>query len=569
MSTVPPRPKSRRTIQSAAAMIALISALVTAGSNSTTLSNGADLTVTIDSPLNGTEFEVPPGVATIDIPVTGSASVGIGEADATFIYVIDTSGSTGTGGGTGCSPILNCEKEFFTELNAAVAADGSTDEVGIVNYGDTAAIRDMQAAGGHQNFTLPSDPNVDAVINSLAAGGLTNCTNALQDALTLVNASSNSVNSVVFASDGLCNTGGDLTAAANALAASGAIVNAIAIGNNSSCTTNDDPTATGTLDEIPANGGQCFHVLDPGALPDLIDNLTGSTLEALSIQVDGGAFSPITNTSLPLPQPGAVSVNYTASADGLGPGDHTICVKADGSDALGGTASVTQCETIHLLQLSATPATATNELGVDNTHTVTAHIAGDAAQVSGREVTFVVGGQNGGATGTCTVNVDCTTDAAGNVSFTYTVPIAPSSLGTDTITVTTPIGGNISTVVVEKRWADTTPPVTACSPGVNPDGKEPKGSNEDGFWLLLATDAVDPNPQIFVVDSGTGTIFGPYANGTNIKYTEANGAAPSAAPGSGAVAWRIKGQGDMQMYAVDGSGNQSAPLSCLVPPPPK
>ena len=244
-------------------------------------------------------------------------------------------------------------------------------------------------------------------------------------------------------------------------------------------------------------------------------------------------------------------------------------MRADASDVLGDATSVTQCETIHLLQLSATPATADNELGVDNSHTVTAHIAGDAAQVSGREVTFVVGGQNGGTTGTCTVNVDCTTDAAGNVSFTYTVPIAPSSLGTDTITVTTPIGGNISTVIVEKRWIDTTPPVTACAPGVNPAGHEPKGSNEDGHWGLLADDAVDPNPQIFVIDSGTGTVFGPYPNGTNIKYTQAPGVTPSASPGPGAVEWRIKGQGDMQIVAVDGSGNASDPLFCLVPPPPK
>ena len=94
-----------------------------------------------------------------------------------------------------------------------------------------------------------------------------------------------------------------------------------------------------------------------------------------------------------------------------------------------------------------------------------------------------------------------------------------------------------------KRWADTTPPVTACTPGVNPAGHEPKGSNEDGFWRLLATDAVDPNPQIFVVDSGTGTIFGPYPNGTNIKYTEANGATPSASPGSGAVDVADQGPG--------------------------
>ena len=45
-----------------------------------------------------------------------------------------------------------------------------------------------------------------------------------------------------------------------------------------------------------------------------------------------------------------------------------------------------------------------------------------------------------------------------------------------------------------------------------------------------------------MVDSGTGTVFGPYTNGTNIKYTEANGATPSASPGPGAVEWRIKGR---------------------------
>jgi hypothetical protein len=563
----------RRTVQAAVLMAAFVSVLVTAGSNSTTLSNGAELTVTIDSPVTGTEFEVPPGVATIDVPVTGSASVGLGEADATFIYVVDTSGSTGSGGGTGCSPVLNCEKEFFAELNAAVAADGSTDEVGVVNFGDSAAINDMQAAAGFQNFTLPSDPNVTTVINSLGAGGGTNCTAALNRALILVNASSNSVNNVVFASDGFCNTGGDLTLAAQALAASGAIVNAIAIGSNSSCTTNPDFGATGTLDEIPANGGTCEHILDPGDLGNLISNLTGSTLESLSLQVDGGAFTPITNTSLPLPQPGAVSVNYTATAEDLGPGDHVICVKADGSDVLGGTTSVTQCETIHLLQLSATPATADNNVGAgDNTHTVTAAIAGDPAQVGGRVVSFTVGGHNGTETGICGVNADCTTDAAGNVSFTYDVPIAASSIGTDTITVTTQIGGNASTVVVQKRWLDLTPPTIACPASVNPGGNTipaANKTNQDGFFGLVSADLVDPNPQIFVVDSGTGTVFGPYPSGTNIKYVQAPGVTPSASPMTGAVGYLIKGQGDMETYAVDTFGNASDPVSCLVPRPPK
>ena len=41
MTTNPQRLQFRRTVPAAVAMIALISALVTAGSNSTTLSNGA------------------------------------------------------------------------------------------------------------------------------------------------------------------------------------------------------------------------------------------------------------------------------------------------------------------------------------------------------------------------------------------------------------------------------------------------------------------------------------------------------------------------------------------------
>jgi hypothetical protein len=590
MNTSKARPQLRRTIQAAVIMTAFVSALVTAGSNCTTLPNGAELTVSITSPVTSTEFEVPPGQPSIDVPVSGTASVGLGDPDATFVYVMDVSGSTADGSGTGCSPVLQCEKEFVLALNQAVIDSGSADETGLAVFAGSSATADVSPAGGTQLLVAPDaggpPPFIEQVIGSTFStfggdggvnlftfhnvGNTTNCTAGLQAALPPIQASTNSNNVVVFVSDGQCDaTGlGGFDAAIAALVAEGAVIHSVATGTGNSCGSGAGLTLQRMAD---ASDGTCTFIEDPGNLPNIIPDLIGTSLDSLTLSIDGNPPTAIPNSdiSLPLPQPGAVSVNYTTPAAGLTPGDHTICVTATGSDVSEESASVTQCETIHLLQLSATPATADNELGVDNSHTVTAHIAGDAAQVSGREVTFVVGGQNGGTTGTCTVNVDCTTDAAGNVSFTYTVPIAPSSLGTDTITVTTPIGGNISTVIVEKRWIDTTPPVTACVPGVNPAGHEPKGSNEDGHWGLNAIDAVDPNPQIFVIDSGTGTIFGPYPNGTNIKYTQAPGATPSATPGPGAVEWRIKGQGDMQIVAVDGSGNASDPLFCLVPPPPK
>ena len=105
-----------------------------------------------------------------------------------------------------------------------------------------------------------------------------------------------------------------------------------------------------------------------------------------------------------------------------------------------------------------------------------------------------------------------------------------------------------------------------CVEGVNPAGKTPKasGQNEDGFFLIGA------NPEgleVEVVDSGSGTVFGPFPTGTNIKYTE-NDDDISIQPGSGAVDWKIKGLGDALVTFTDDFGNTSY-AACLVPPPPK
>ncbi len=70
------------------------------------------------------------------------------------------------------------------------------------------------------------------------------------------------------------------------------------------------------------------------------------------------------------------------------------------------------------------------------------------------------------------------------------------------------------------------PPEAECIETTNPHGKNvppagsttlpgPKGGqNEDGFYLLGATDDVDPDPQIFVVDTGTGPSSGPSPTAT-------------------------------------------------------
>lgn len=238
---------------------------------------------------------------------------------------------------------------------------------------------------------------------------------------------------------------------------------------------------------------------------------------------------------------------------------------------------------VEVIDMTLAPAHAVNELGSDNEHTVVATLLGSPGQVSGRTVTFEVTGQNP------TGPTDLVTDGTGMVEFSYTVPIEPDSLGLDTISATVDIDGHSVTLFVTKEWVDTTPPVPACLETTNPHGKNvPKApgnggqdQNQDGFYEIGASDDVfgDADLEVYVEDTGSGTVFGPFPVGTKIKYTEANGAAPSIkAMGSNngngngagsAVDWHIKGTGDASVFAVDGSGNVSDAVSCLVPPPPK
>jgi len=137
---------------------------------------------------------------------------------------------------------------------------------------------------------------------------------------------------------------------------------------------------------------------------------------------------------------------------------------------------------------------------------------------------------------------------------------------------------------------DITPPEVYCIEGVNPNGKAippagnstlpgPKGGqNEDGFYQISASDNLWPTEQlqVFVTDTGSGTVFGPFPAGVVIKYTEDSDATPELkAIGSGGkgkagfVAAHIIGTGDPCVIAVDGSGNVSSCSECLVPQPPK
>lgn len=568
--------------------VALVAALPAwAGSTSTTLPNGAALQVSIDSPADGTQFLA--DGAPVQVPVSGTASIGLGTPQATIVYVLDASGSTGNPGGA-CGDILTCEKTFFTGLNNAAAASGSVNHVGLVVFGADAVQADMTPAGGDDPLGAPSDGNTPIGSVVLTNGGFnyhvgqytakdgdangTNYAAALQQALSELNASTDSKKLLVFVSDGLSNQGGlaAFNSAVAAIQATGTIANSIAIAGGA-CTGGSD----GDLADVAVNGGTCVNVPDPNDLPDLIPDLIGSTLTKVEMSVDGGAATAVSTTPA-TPQNGPAMVTYSTMTAGLDPGSHEICVTAFGTDSTGGSADTTTCVDIGVYDLELAPETATNELGTDNSHTVTATLEGPAGAVGGYLVDFAVTGQNAGATGTC-APADCKTNASGQVTFTYTVPIANGSLGTDTITAEVTLAnptGATDSEDVTKEWVDTTPPVVTCTPTTNPGGKNvppagnnPKsGQNPDGFYLLTATDLVDDNPEITVSDTGSSFVAGPYESGTKIKLVQAPGGTPSVKPGPGVIDWHITLNGDAEVTATDFSGN-SATVSCKVPPPPK
>jgi hypothetical protein len=598
------------------------SVLATSGS----LPAGTNISVTIDDPVPDTEFLAAGPGGTVDVTVSGTASVAAGVAvkDTAVVYIVDISDSMNDTAGANCDGVagddsrLVCEKEAVVAANTvAKTATSAIGQTGLGsfegNFQDQICIstaHDVDLGAATQLLVAPdhdgnsnSTADVEEVAQGLTTGGATCYIGGLQRADEILGSSTSALNLVFFMSDGLNNTGANVNTFSPSNFGSNTRVHAFAMGEPGvvDCATDNfgkgnlnDVASQSTLQELPdlppSGPGTCEQATDLSQIADKILESLGSTLESLEIQVDGGAFTPIpaSDIDIALPADGGFdpkNANYSTTVADLGVGDHTICVRATGTDA-GGTDSVTECETIHILAISLAPDGVVNELGVASpqTHTVTATIYGDPSQVGGRLVNFsVIAGPNAGAAGAAA------TDASGQASFTYTATQGLAGLGTDTIqacfTLNDPTG-ETGCDEVTKIWVDTTPPEVACAETVNPHGKTvpPAGSttlpgpnggqNEDGFYQLQAEDAVDPNPEIFVVDTGSGTIFGPFSNGDNIKYTEASATPGSKPMGSsigeaGAITAHIIGNGDAVIFAVDAAGNVSATVSCLVPKPPK
>jgi hypothetical protein len=151
-------------------------------------------------------------------------------------------------------------------------------------------------------------------------------------------------------------------------------------------------------------------------------------------------------------------------------------------------------------------------------------------------------------------------------------------VGTTTVTATAvDTAGNTNTCSFTVTVLDGEAPVASCRAASNPSakkipvaGKDPKsGQNPDGYYQLLGKDNCDPNCRLFLHDTASGFIAGPFNSGDIIKLRQSPGGTPSSTPDVPPIAAQVRLNGDGALYAVDASGNISQPAYCLVPPPPK
>lgn len=556
-------------------------------------------------------------------PLEVDAWAMLGEGDfANVVYVLDLSGSMENSGfnpfqdinppaGIGAEDDCNGDGTQgsahdsacfgLLALNGSLGSEANID-IGLVAFGDGSKTADMDPAANPQTFTSPPDvdknaaggPDVSQVIRSTdtelggggALGGIGLFTADItasfpgatdyDAALTSMNAAFASepggeINTAFFLSDGTptsFTTGGG--SPVDNAAAAGTIVNTYGIGTIApgSCSVGQ---ALRTIAD--ATGGICTEVADPSTL-DTVLPAALTDIVSLDIEVNGGLVASTAGS-----EPLSMHIEDVDISGIVVPGLNTVEATAIAEDGTTVTADVS----FEVIDMTLEPAAEVNELGEDNEHWVTATLLGSPGVVGGRTITFEVTGQNPeGPT-------DVVTNAAGVAQFHYTVPVEPDSLGTDTISATSIIDGHSVTLEVTKEWLDTTPPVAECVESVNPHGKQKptapgkggQGQNQDGFYELLASDDVWPDDalEVFLEDDASGTVFGPFAVGTKIKYVQAPGGAPSISPMGGnngngqgqgvAVDWKITGNGDALVFAIDGSGNVSSSVSCLVPPPPK
>jgi hypothetical protein len=157
-------------------------------------------------------------------------------------------------------------------------------------------------------------------------------------------------------------------------------------------------------------------------------------------------------------------------------------------------------------------------------------------------------------------------------------PRGPYPVGSTTVTLRVcDSSGACTNCQSTIQVVDSEAPRVAVRPAPNPSGgkipvagKNPgSGQNPDGYYELLAKDNCDANPLLYVRDSASSFVAGPFGNGDIVKITQDPTATPERKAMSGVVVAHLILNGDGLVYAVDSAGNASPPVNALVPPPPR
>lgn len=342
---------------------------------------------------------VPSTTTTTDLAFDVNLSAGIDEPDTALIYAIDLSGSTeeptGCGGDangdTAFNSILDCEVAALVALNDDAIASGKVLEVGVVPFAETAGQGDVSPAPGTQTLTGPdtdananSVPDVEEVVRSarnqgtgpegrltaftpLPVGYFTNHEAAVQQACSLATSGMASTRYIVLISDGHANRGGP---AADDAAACGATIFAFAAGqaSNVDCDIVQNQSLSTLRQIAEASGGTCTEVTSLADLPDIVDDVVGSTLE--DVTIDG--VDVVADVAGAAEVPGPVSYTAQTATVGLAPGVNTFTLTATGRD-VGGQGSV--ADTVTILRNSLPTVTGTGQT-VDEGDTATLTASG-------------------------------------------------------------------------------------------------------------------------------------------------------------------------------------------------
>jgi hypothetical protein len=259
-------------------------------------------------------------------------------------------------------------------------------------------------------------------------------------------------------------------------------------------------------------------------------------------------------------------VTFAVSAADNCPGVTVVSTPASGSVFAKGTTTVT--------------SVATDAAGLTTTRTFTVTVNDTEAPSLTVPAAIVVGNTPNRCDAVVNFNVTAADNCPG-----VTVVSTPASgsifpKGTTTVTsVATDASGLTTTRTFTVTVNDVQAPVGTCVPTTNPSGNNvpaagnnPRsGQNPDGFYQLLGSDNCDAPGALalYVKDSGSNYVAGPFAHGTRVKITQAPGGNPTTQPMAGVVPWHIRLRGDALLVVRDSSGNESVAAACLVPPAPR